>query len=71
MVSENADPNIRAVVKKTVQSIFTQTSKFQIIHLVGSGWGSVGRADASATRGLRFETSHRANFILNNICCQL
>ena len=32
---------------------------------VGSGCGSVGRAVASDTRGPRFESSHRRNFIMN------
>ena len=31
--------------------------------VLGSGCGSVGRAVASDTRGLRFESSHRQNFI--------
>ena len=36
---------------------------------VGSGCGSVGKAVASDTRGLRFESSHRQKFIyILNIC---
>ena len=31
----------------------------------GSGCDSVGRGDASLTRGLWFESSHRPNFIMN------
>ena len=37
---------------------------------LGSGCGSVGRAVASNSRGLRFESSYRQKFILN-IYCQL
>ena len=36
----------------------------------GSGCGSVGRADAYNSRGLRFKSSHRQTFI-SNIYCQL
>ena len=35
---------------------------------LGSGCGSVGRADASDTRGLRFESSHWQTFILYVYC---
>ena len=37
---------------------------------MGSGYGSVGRAVASYSRGPQFESSHQQNFILN-IYCQL
>ena len=40
------------------------------IYLSGSGCGSVGRAVASDSRGLQFESTHRQKFILN-IYCQL
>ena len=40
-----------------------------IIIVVGSGCGSVGRAVASDSRGLRFKSSHRQKFIfILNIC---
>ena len=38
---------------------------------MGSGCGTVGRVVASGSRGLRFESSHRQKFILNNVYCQL
>ena len=44
------------------------------IWLEGSGCGSVGRAVASSTRGLRFESSHRQKFIYlywTFVYCQL
>ena len=31
----------------------------------GSGCGSVGRADASITRGPRFESGHQQSFMMN------
>ena len=49
-------------------SAFSPTLTFAIIW--GSGCGSVGRAVASDSRGLQFESSHRQKFILN-IYCQL
>ena len=36
----------------------------------GSGCSSVGRAVASDTRGPRFESSHRQNFISNTNCIE-
>ena len=38
----------------------------ELVCWLGSGCGSVGRAVASNTRGLRFETSHWQNLL--NIC---
>ena len=39
------------------------------VRYLGSGCGSVGRVDATNTRGPRFESSHRQKFIyLLNIC---
>ena len=52
---------------------FSRTCSFStslMINTRGSGGGSVGRDVASNTRGPRFESSHRQNFILN-IYCQL
>ena len=43
----------------------------QSIQKRGSGCGSVGRAVATDSRGLRFESSHQHKFILNNVYCQL
>ena len=39
--------------------------------LLGSGCGSVGRAVASNTRGLRFEFSHHQNLYRTFVNCQL
>ena len=50
---------------KTIYFISSTTSKSE----EGSGCGSVGRAVASNTKGLRFESSHRQKFkYLLNIC---
>ena len=40
---------------------------------IGSGCGSVGRADAFYSKDLRFESSHQQNFILNifNVNCRI
>ena len=45
-------------------SVWTGPSDSQM----GSGCGSVCRAVASDSRGLRYESSHRQKFILNNYC---
>ena len=42
----------------------------QLVKSMGSGGGSVGRAVASNSSGLRFKSSHWQNLILN-IYCQL
>ena len=54
------------------QILFTQfwsLYKHQLrLYPKGSGCGSVGRADTSDTRGLRFESSHRQKIYILNIC---
>ena len=53
------------------QSLYVSIAPKETIELtIGSGCGSVGRAVASNSRGPRFKSSYRQNFILN-IYCQL
>ena len=50
--------------------IWSKCLKVKIYLVLGSGFGSVGRAIASNSKGPRFESSHQQKFILN-IFCQL
>ena len=57
-----------------VQRIPTRLRSLERIIILGSGCGSFGRAVASNTRGLQFESSHRHNFIYQYrtiVYCQL
>ena len=60
------NPNIWQLLGYWQKSFIGKTIEANLLINVifkGSGCGSVGRAVASDTRGLRFESSHRRNFI--------
>ena len=55
-------------LSQNVEQTFAQINHFKL-SLVGSGCGSVGRVVASDTKGPRFKSSHRQQFIYTlNIC---
>ena len=63
-------PNIGRTIWSSGHSAICFPENRQRIEKVGSGFGSVGRAVASDSRGLLFKSSHRQKILLN-VCCQL